>query len=222
MNDGDGTDLFCFPPAGGHGLVYRELAAHLDQRVVAFNYVGGEGMVERYADLVESVQPDGPCALLGYSLGGNVAFDVAQELERRGREVTDVVILDSYRITEPVELADEHLAEFEQELQGHVRRHTNVEEVAQETLEQAKAYIRACYRRASIGRVRAAVTVIAEEGTARRFGPGLPGSWHGSSATDVLVVSGHGSHAEMLDAGHAQSNARQARSALAERVTDAA
>jgi hybrid polyketide synthase/nonribosomal peptide synthetase FtdB len=222
MNAGDGTNLFCFPPAGGHGLVYRELATHLDQQVVAFNYIGGEDMVERYADLVESIQPAGTCALLGYSLGGNVAFEVAQELERRSREVSGVVIFDSYRITEQIELADEHLTEFEQELRGHVRRHTNIEEVAQETLEQAKEYIRSCYRRVSHGNVAAAVTVIAEEGSESRYAPGMPGSWHGSSATECVVLSGHGAHAAMLDRAHAAFNASQAQDALTGSVTDAA
>jgi hybrid polyketide synthase/nonribosomal peptide synthetase FtdB len=222
MNEGEGMNLFCFPPAGGHGLVYRELARHLDLRVVAFSYIGGEAMVDRYADLVESEQPAGPCALLGYSLGGNVAFEVAQELERRGREVTDVVILDSHRITEPVELADEHLTEFEQELRGHVRRHTELAEVAEVTFEQAKDYIRSCYQRASRGAVDAMVTVVAEEGSARRFGAGQPGSWHGSSTTDVVLLSGRGSHAEMLDAAHAAFNALQVVGALDQEVTSAA
>lgn len=59
--------VFCFPPAGGHGLVYRQFAAHLPEyRMVAFNYVAGDDKVDRYADLVETIQPDGPCALLGY------------------------------------------------------------------------------------------------------------------------------------------------------------
>ena len=82
FNPQRGAPLFCFPPAGGHGLVYRLFAAELPEyRVVAFNYLPGEDKVTRYADLVESVVPEGPCHLLGYSLGGNLAFEVAKELE---------------------------------------------------------------------------------------------------------------------------------------------
>ncbi|GAA4944909.1 hypothetical protein GCM10023238_08760 [Streptomyces heliomycini] len=87
FNPDAGPVAFCFPPAGGHGLVYRLLAAHLPgYELVAFNYLTGDDKTARYADLIESLQPQGHCELLGYSLGGNLAFEVAKELEHRGRE----------------------------------------------------------------------------------------------------------------------------------------
>jgi hybrid polyketide synthase/nonribosomal peptide synthetase FtdB len=221
INADRGPNLFCFPPAGGHGLVYRQLAAHVDRQVIAFSYIGGDDMVERYADHIEAIQPTGPYAVLGYSLGGNVAFEVAQELERRGRQVTDVLILDSYRITQACELIDELLAGFEHELRGHLREHINSDQLTQETLEQAKEYVRYCNRRVSRGTVHAVVTVIAEHGSARRFGPGMPGSWHGSSATRIDVVAGSGAHAEMLSPGHVATNGAHAQHALTG-VADAA
>ena len=222
MNADEGPNLFCFPPAGGHGLVYRELAAHLDRQIVAFSYIGGQDMVERYADHMEAIQPTGPYAVLGYSLGGNIAFEVAQELERRGRQVADVLILDSYRITQPCELTDELLAGFEHELRAHLLQHINSDELAQETLEQAKEYIRYCNRRASRGTVQAGVTVIAEHGSARRFDAGMPGSWHGSSVMGVDVVAGGGVHAQMLSPGHVAANAAHVQAALTGEVADAA
>lgn len=48
-----------------------------------------------YADSVEQVAPTGPIRLLGWSFGGSVALLVAGELERRGREVTFVGMLDA-------------------------------------------------------------------------------------------------------------------------------
>jgi hybrid polyketide synthase/nonribosomal peptide synthetase FtdB len=50
----------------------------------------------------------------------------------------------------------------------------------------------------------------------------MPGSWHGSSATECVVLSGHGAHAAMLDRAHAAFNASQAQDALTGSVTDAA
>ncbi|MER5348904.1 amino acid adenylation domain-containing protein [Kitasatospora sp. NPDC002551] len=207
--------LFCFPPAGGHGLVYRQFAAHLPEyRMVAFNYVTGDDKVERYADLVEALQPEGPCALLGYSLGGNLAFEVAKELERRGRAVPNVVIVDSHRIPESFDLADEHLAAFERELAEHLQRHTGSAAVAQETREQARDYLSFCSRTPNLGVVTAALSVISDDEKVELYEPGRQGAWHGSSATRTAVFKGFGTHAEMLDREFIAHNAGLARSIL--------
>ncbi|MFB7618778.1 amino acid adenylation domain-containing protein [Kitasatospora sp. NPDC056181] len=208
--------LFCFPPAGGHGLVYRQLAAHLPEyRMVAFNYVAGDDKVGRYADLIETVQPDGPCALLGYSLGGNLAFEVAKELERRGRAVPNVVIMDSHRIPESFTLGDEHVRAFEHELAEHLQRHTGSDVVAQETREQARDYLRFCSRTPNLGVITAPVSVISDDAKVALHAAGQYGAWHGSSATGTAVFRGFGSHAEMLDHGYIERNAGLARDILA-------
>ncbi|MDT3396169.1 amino acid adenylation domain-containing protein [Streptomyces sp. B1866] len=216
FNTGRGRPvLFCFPPAGGHGLVYRQFAAQLPEyQFVAFNYVPGDDLVRRYADLVESVQPEGPCALFGYSLGGNLAFEVAKELEGRGRHVPDVVIMDSYRIPESFEPAPEHLAEFERELGEHLRKHTGTEAVAEETLAQAREYIGFCGRHPNLGTVRAAVSVISDEHKEALYAAGQEGTWHGASATHSAVLRGHGRHADMLDEEHIAGNAALTRGIL--------
>ncbi|MGW0705519.1 non-ribosomal peptide synthetase/type I polyketide synthase [Streptomyces sp. NPDC002643] len=207
--------LFCFPPAGGHGLVYRQFAAHLPEyRSVAFNYVSGDDKVDRYADLVESLQPEGPCSLLGYSLGGNLAFEVAKELERRGRSVAHVVIVDSHRIARSYDLADEHVRVFEQELAEHLRRHTGSAVVAEETREQARDYLLFCSRTPNVGTVAAAIDVISDAEKVALHEPGYEGAWHGSSATRTTVLKGFGSHAEMLDHASIAHNARLVRSIL--------
>jgi thioesterase domain-containing protein len=52
-------------------------------------------MARDAADQIRSVQTAGPYHLLGWSLGGNLAFAVAQELERRGHEVGLLAIMDA-------------------------------------------------------------------------------------------------------------------------------
>ncbi|MEI5527872.1 amino acid adenylation domain-containing protein [Streptomyces brasiliscabiei] len=222
FNREQANTLFCFPPAGGHGLVYRQFAAHLPEyRMVAFNYVPGDDKVHRYADLVESLQPEGSCTLLGYSLGGNLAFEVAKELERRGRTVAHVVIVDSHRIPEPFDLADEHVEVFERELTEHLWRHTGSAVVAEETREQARDYLRFCSRTPNLGSVTAAIGVISDVRNAALHEPGRHGTWHGSSATGTAVLEGAGAHAEMLDHEFIAHNAGLARSILDGAATDA-
>lgn len=214
FNPGRETVVFAFPPAGGHGLVYRRLAAHLPQyELVAFNHLGGD-KVTRYADLIETLRPDGPCPLLGYSLGGNLAFEVAKELEGRGREVPHVVIMDSYRIMEAHSLADEHIEAFEHELRGHLRRHTGSETVAAETLAQAHEYLDFCGRTPNLGTVAATVSVISDERKPAFYAAGQRGTWHGSSTTRTELLSGFGLHAEMLDEKYLAQNAELALAAL--------
>jgi acyl carrier protein len=215
FNTGQGNTIYCFPPAGGHGLVYRRLAEHMPEHAfVSFNYLAGENKVERYADLIDSIQNEGPCVLFGYSLGGNLAFEVAKELERRGREVPNVVIMDSYRIKESFELTDLHLVEFERDLRAHLRKHTGSDVVERVTLDQAKEYIHFCNRVLNSGVITAPVSIISDEDKAENYEVGHYGTWHGSSATRTAVFRGHGKHADMLDGAYVARNAAIARSIL--------
>ncbi|MCL6288706.1 non-ribosomal peptide synthetase, partial [Streptomyces sp. 43Y-GA-1] len=215
FNAGQHPALFCFPPAGGHGLVYRGLAAHLpDHTLIGFNYLPGDDKVARYADLIEAARPDGPYRLLGYSLGGNLAFETAKELERRGRRVAHVVILDSRRILTAYEPDASGIAVFEAELADHLRKHTGSEAVTRETLAHAAEYLAFCGRTPNTGTVAATVSVITDEEKAALYAAGEHGTWHGSSTGATAVLRGSGVHADMLDAKHLPRNAELVRSVL--------
>ncbi|MBV7242872.1 non-ribosomal peptide synthetase/type I polyketide synthase [Streptomyces sp. MW-W600-10] len=215
FNAGQHPALFCFPPAGGHGLVYRGLAAHLpDHTLIGFNYLPGDDKVARYADLIEAARTDGPYRLLGYSLGGNLAFETAKELERRGRHVAHVVILDSRRILTAYEPDASGIAAFEAELADHLRKHTGSEAVTRETLAHAAEYLAFCGRTPNTGTVAATVSVITDEEKAALYAAGEHGTWHGSSSGATAVLRGSGVHADMLDAKHLPRNAELVRSVL--------
>ncbi|MFJ7254289.1 amino acid adenylation domain-containing protein [Streptomyces sp. NPDC098085] len=219
-SDRDPT-VFCFPPAGGHGLVYRAFAAELPRyRLIAFNYVPGEDKVARYADLVESLRPVGRCLLLGYSLGGNLAFEVAKELEDRGREVGHVIVLDSHRILEPYVPGPEHFEVFEAELAEHLRKHTGSEIVARETLDHAAEYLAFCGRTPNLGTVSATVSVVTDEEKTALYTAGAQGTWHRSSTTATALLRGSGIHADMLDPKHVARNAELVRGILQEGGAD--
>ncbi|MGC4925301.1 amino acid adenylation domain-containing protein [Streptomyces sp. DT117] len=215
FNSGQSPHLFCFPPAGGHGLVYRGLAAQLPEyAVIGFNYLPGDDKVARYADLIEAARPEGACLLLGYSLGGNLAFETAKELERRGRRVGHVVILDSRRIMERYEPGDEGIRVFEAELADHLRKHTGSDAVAQETLAHAAEYLTFCGRTPNTGTVNAPVSVITDEEKTALYAAGEHGTWHGSSTATTVVLRGSGVHADMLDPKHLARNAALVRTVL--------
>ncbi len=85
------------------GLIARELGS--DQPVHGLQAVGVraddaeqytvDAMAERYLTELQRLQPEGPYHLSGYSLGGVIAFEMAQRLTRAGHEVRSLVLLDT-------------------------------------------------------------------------------------------------------------------------------
>jgi thioesterase domain-containing protein len=104
---GDGPSLFCVHPLIGLSWCYLSLLPHVDARYPLYGLqargvrrpeplpVTMLEMAQDYADQIRKVQPAGPYHLLGWSLGGNIAFAITEELERRGEQVGLLVILDS-------------------------------------------------------------------------------------------------------------------------------
>jgi thioesterase domain-containing protein len=104
---GAGAPVFCAPPMVGLSWCYLALLPHVDARFPLYGLqarglrrpeplpVSLEEMAVDYADQIRLTQPSGPYQLLGMSLGGNVAFAIAEELERRGQRVGLLVILDA-------------------------------------------------------------------------------------------------------------------------------
>ena len=104
---GSGSPLFCVFPVVGLSWCYLALLPHLgaDHPVYGLQSRGLRRpeplpasmpeLARDFADQIRAVQPAGPYHLLGWSLGGNIAFAVAQELEQRGQQVGLLAMLDA-------------------------------------------------------------------------------------------------------------------------------
>lgn len=91
-------NLFLFPPALGSALAYSHLAELLETaKLYSFNYVDNNTTLERYVQLFNELQPEGSFTLAGHSAGGFMAFHMAKALEKAGRKVDAVIILDAFR-----------------------------------------------------------------------------------------------------------------------------
>ncbi len=100
--------FFCIHPAGGHVLCYFSLAHYLgtDQPFYGLQAQGFYGeeeplttvteMASLYAQAIQTIQPTGPYQIGGWSFGGVVAYETAQQLHQQGKEVSLLAILDSY------------------------------------------------------------------------------------------------------------------------------
>ena len=103
LKQGTGVPLFCFHPAGGLAWPYQPLGDYLDCPIIGIQQAhGGEAepesirsMATCYADRLQAVHPIGPYNLLGWSLGGVIAHEVAIELCRRGCVVRRLILLDA-------------------------------------------------------------------------------------------------------------------------------
>lgn len=117
--------VFCVHPVGGHVLCYLQLARSLgdDQPcygVQARGLLGGEAphtsiveMASAYAAEIMAAQPLGAIHLTGWSFGGVVAIELAQQLARAGREVAPVVLIDSVaRARWNVQMSEDDLLQF--------------------------------------------------------------------------------------------------------------
>ena len=99
--------LFCVHGAKGNVLIFSDLAKQLGpgQPLFAFQARGIDGIhpaFESVADLlncyyseIRRMQPAGPYYLLGYSVGGTIAFELAQRLRAAGERVEMVVLVDT-------------------------------------------------------------------------------------------------------------------------------
>jgi thioesterase domain-containing protein len=103
--------FFCIHPVGGNVLCYRDLARYLgiEQPFYALQALGLSGeqkpltriedMAAHYIEALQTIQPQGPYYLGGWSLGGIIAFEMAQQLHQQGYEVALLALIDSYMPT---------------------------------------------------------------------------------------------------------------------------
>jgi len=207
-NNQSDNHLFGFPPAGGYSIVYRTLAQYLpNKQLTSFNYLTAENKIYLYVELILKLQPHGKINLFGYSLGGNLAFEVAAELERRGHSVNHVIIMDSYRITDDLTISEQIINDFREELREHFKKHTGSDTVEEHTMVQANNYIDFSYQQKNLHPVNAEVHYIVEDNNDDPYRINKLKSWEGSSKTQAHRYIGKGRHEDMLLGDHAKAHA---------------
>jgi acetoacetyl-CoA synthetase len=74
--------------------IYGMQAKGLDGVEEPFDRI--EDMAQFFLDAIKELQPHGPYLLMGYSLGGLVALEMAQRLSENGEEVALLAMMESY------------------------------------------------------------------------------------------------------------------------------
>jgi thioesterase domain-containing protein/acyl carrier protein len=115
---GDGRRLYWTHPASGNVFTYQELSRELHEshgfRFFGFQAQGLDGesapydrvedMAAHYVDELLEADPEGPYHLSGWSMGGVLAYEMAQQLRARGAEVAVLALLDT-RVPDPQDRA---------------------------------------------------------------------------------------------------------------------
>ncbi|GMX62344.1 plipastatin non-ribosomal peptide synthetase PpsE [Paenibacillus elgii] len=207
LNKHGATNLFCFPPGSGFGIGYRGLADRLENRytVYAIDFIDDsenyEDMLNRYVDEVIRIQDQGPYIFLGYCFGGNLMFEVAKTMEKRGYQVSDLIMVDSWiketltpAATTENELLEtmEDLTETEKELLENPLIRERVQQKVRATLTYEAQLI-------NTGTVQGNVyELVAEDSDAFRLEHQLP-SWRGAAGQAYMEYKLAGAHEKLLE-----------------------
>ena len=103
---GSKAPFFCMPGSGGNVVYYHQLARHLDEDRpfyalqppsldgVSAPFYRVEEIATYYVEAIQTIQPNGPYFLGGHSFGADVAFEMAQQLQKQGEKVALLALLD--------------------------------------------------------------------------------------------------------------------------------
>ncbi len=104
---GNKAPLFCIHGADANVLVFQNFVEHLDSEQPVYGLQpqrpdGEQDFINRVEDIateyikhIRTVQPTGPYYLAGYSVGGVIIFEMAQQLVAQGQEVKLLALFDT-------------------------------------------------------------------------------------------------------------------------------
>ena len=106
--------LVCVHGEAGHLRLFTNLARHLDPARPIYGlrgvvddlpphapYLRFEEMAGRYVRELSELEPAGPYLILGECNGGALAYEIAQQLGARGKDVALLALVDSFGPAEP-------------------------------------------------------------------------------------------------------------------------
>lgn len=206
LNKENKKKIFFFPDLVGIGAVYTKIASLFDQYAFyAFNYIEEDDRIDQYVDMI--LQTDDSCEylLMGYSAGGCLAFDVAKELEQRGKKVSDIIMVDGYKNKTKVDVNEEQKEGFLKQLESNINRHYVVGKMKDKLIDRALKYYVDYMNTDSAGQVSANIHLITSEDRNKIFKP-TNDEWNNSTTGTYTEYCGAGPHMEMLFADCAKVN----------------
>lgn len=155
---------------------------------------------------MQAIQKTGSYTLVGYSAGGNLAFEVARVMEEQGLEVEDVILIDSMKKVKAIERSKKDMeiewlqfAKTNPDLAGYLE----IDSIREELVQRVTGYMDYCNRLINIGMVQAKLHLITaeDEGVTND-------SWRDTTYSDYQVYHGQGTHRDLLSGKNLRVNAQ--------------
>ncbi|MFS0655872.1 non-ribosomal peptide synthetase [Bacillus sp. 179-C3.3 HS] len=199
FNETQSSTVFALPPLPGYGFIYHEASKTLDDvRLIAFDFIEADQRIGQYVQHIQHLQPEGALTLMGYSGGCYLAFELVQAIERTGRTVEKVIMIDSYK---KIGESDLQGRSIEDDIQAIVQQ-SKQSELAQAALVQedlamkTRAYYETFVHGINKGEIQADIYFIqSEEHIAI---PDWMEEWEHATTGAFIHLQGFGQHADMF------------------------
>jgi thioesterase domain-containing protein len=217
--------LFAFPPGRSDALGYGGLARALDGVAAfwSFNFIPRETRLAEYAECILAEQVDGLYLLFGYSGGGRLAYQVAAELERRGKQVALVLMADSSRYLARIPVSPDQVERQTLELvdSDAVKPSLTTGVLRDKAIRRIRAYYDYIYNTVDSWIINADIHLVVCENAVTTFvdeqGRLLASNaaWKDATRGRLVTHQGSGSHNDMFNEPAMEANAALLKGILA-------
>jgi surfactin family lipopeptide synthetase A len=200
--------IFFLPPGIGYSFAYMEYAKYFDDySVYGLNFIESDNPAKSTADILIKLQSEGEFYLFGHSAGGNMAYDVALKLQKQGRIVGGIILLDTYRQLEliawsPEEYLNDAILYIEQNHAEFLD-----EEIKDSALKKIVAYRRYLNARTENEHLNCPIIQIEATDEITKFNYKISRRAWSDLTSHFEVIEGSGGHMDMLKQPNMEHNA---------------
>lgn len=224
LNEKNQRGLFCFPPVGGYGLYFLPFAKEISTySVYGFNFIEHEKRLQEYTSQIIKRQTDGPYFLMGYSAGGNLAFELAKDMERLGLKIGALILVDSVRKKSMINRSNTERNKVIEKLfkdvilkdYGNFIPNEEIKQVIEKKAQQNLVHIDQLVNGGAISADIHFIRAGSEESSnelyylrGRTSSPNKVNSWDKSTKGSLYEYQGYGTHFDMMKGENVIQNAR--------------
>ncbi|WP_430412118.1 amino acid adenylation domain-containing protein [Kordia sp.] len=197
LNTEQKNKVFFFPPRIGYGFAYKPLAAHIDTvAIYAFDFIEAENRIDQYVEKILAVTSGESIVLAGWSLGGNLAFEVAKAIEAKGVCVANILIIDALRMLTKIDGIDDILQkdEFHKEIPRYIEKYPELTAIKDTIISKSDVYFRYSLENINSGTLKSKLQFLKAEKTKEE----AIQEWNSATSQEIQTHHLHGGHQELF------------------------
>jgi amino acid adenylation domain-containing protein len=211
--------IFAFPPISGWGIIYKALAEELSNyaAVYAFDFLDEEKRIEKYSKyILNTCSSHQSYYLLGYSAGGNLAYEVAKQIENFGYSINKLILLDAPPKMATTFSTNEELQQFSEKFFGFLEKigfvaeisaNKNYNTIAAQIKQRLFSYRKFLNELANQDNINAEIALITCAENPEITEHDIH-TWQLLTQKKISIYQGYGDHFSMLDKKYATDNAK--------------